>query len=325
MKILALLHGFPPQKNAGAEYYALNLFKYLVSKGHFVTVRIADNTFKPYEIEGIKVDCDSSSLTRKDLLTTDVIITHLNRQGYACNLAEWSHKPCVVIQHNNNVFYTMHAKHKPNAHERWLFAIYNTQVVKDKCKYPNPSIILHPPVYADRVKVTKRGTNITLINCWDKKGGDVFQSIASRMPEQNFLGVKGGYAERHQLAGNFPNIVYLENTSDIKSVYARTRILLMPSVSESYGMAAVEAMASGIPVIASPTPGMKESLKDAAIFVDRDNIDGWVEAIRSLDDKDTYKKWSQAVTARFKEIEKSRDIELAEAEKFLQAIINRAV
>jgi len=240
-------------------------------------------------------------------------------------MSEFMHKPCVVIQHNHNVFYTMAAKHKPNAHERWLYCIYNSQHVADKCKYPNPSIIMHPPVYADRVKVPKHGTHVTLINCWDKKGGDVFQSIASRMPEQKFLGVKGGYAERHQLMGTFPNITYMDNTPDMKSVYSKTRILLMPSTSESYGMAAVEAMASGIPVIASPTPGLKESLQDAGIFVERDDISGWVEAIKALDDKDAYKTASQNATSRFKAIEAGRDKEMAAAEKFLLAAINRVL
>ena len=40
-------------------------------------------------------------------------------------------------------------------------------------------------------------------------------------------------------------------------------------------MAAVEALAHGIPVIAHPTPGLRESLGFAGTYVDRDNIDAW--------------------------------------------------
>jgi hypothetical protein len=323
MKILALLHGFPPLKNAGAEYYSLNLFKWLVNRGHFVTVRMAESGLTPYEIEGIKVDRDMYKETKHDLLTTDIIITHLNRQGFAINMAEYSHKPCVVIQHNHNVFGTMAAKHKPVPHERWLYCIYNSQHVKDKCHYPNPSIILHPPVDPERVKVNKRGSHVTLINCWDKKGGDIMQILASRMPEQKFIGVKGGYAESHQLIGDFANITYVENTPDIKSVYARTKILIMPSVSESWGMAAVEAMSSGIPVIAAPTPGLKECLGDKGTFIERGNIDGWVEAIRALDDKDAYKLASQNATTRFREIQAIQPNELEQTERFLELAIRR--
>ena len=323
MKILALIHGFPPGLNAGGEYYMYNFFKFLVERGHFVTVRIAESNLRPYEIDGIKVDRDVYPETKKDLLTTDIIITHLNRQGFALNVAEYNHKPCVVVQHNHNVFHSMHAKHKPHAHERWLYCIYNAQHVADKCKYPNPSIIMHPPVYADRVKVTRTGGHITLINCWDKKGGDVLQTVASRMPDKKFIGVEGGYAKRKQLMGEFANIEYIPNTPDIKSVYAKTRILLMPSVSESYGMAAIEAAVSGIPTIAAPTPGLRESLGDAGIFVERDNIDGWIEVIKTLDDPDEYKAASQKCKARFREIASKQEAEMVAAEKFMEDAIKR--
>jgi len=56
----------------------------------------------------------------------------------------------------------------------------------------------------------------------------------------------------------------------------------MPSEYESWGRVGVEAMASGIPVIAHPTPGLQESLGDAGVFVDRNDIDGWERAIRRL-------------------------------------------
>lgn len=323
MKILAILHGFPPLLNAGGEYYMYNWLKYLTDQGHFVTVRVPISNMTPYEIDGIKVERDVYPETKKDLLTTDIMISHLNCAGHSVNVAEFNHKPLVLVQHNHNVFHAMFAKHKPHAHERFLYGIYNSQHVKDKCNYPNPHMIMYPPVYSDRVKVAKKGSHITLVNCWEKKGGDVFQSIASRMPDEKFLGVKGGYAQRHQLEGTFSNITYMENTPDMKMVYGKTKIVLMPSVAESWGMVAIEAAASGIPTIAAPTPGLVESLGDAGIFVERENIDGWVDAINQLNDPEFYKEQSKKVVKRFKELEAIRDKQLAESEQFLQDIINR--
>jgi glycosyltransferase involved in cell wall biosynthesis len=47
-------------------------------------------------------------------------------------------------------------------------------------------------------------------------------------------------------------------------------------------MAAAEAIAHGVPVIAHPTPGVIENLGDAAVYVDRDDIDGIAEAILTI-------------------------------------------
>ena len=63
----------------------------------------------------------------------------------------------------------------------------------------------------------------------------------------------------------------------------------MPSDYESWGMVGVEAMHSGIPVIAHPTPGLRESLADAGTFIDRGDVDAWEAAIRRLyDDEDAF-------------------------------------
>jgi glycosyltransferase involved in cell wall biosynthesis len=91
-------------------------------------------------------------------------------------------------------------------------------------------------------------------------------------------------------------------------VYARTRILLMPSEYESWGRAGVEAMASGIPVIASPTPGLKESLGKAGVFVNRGNRDGWQAAIERLDDPAAYAAASSAALRRSKQLDPRVDL-----------------
>lgn len=317
MKILALIHGYPPGLNAGGEYYMKNWFDWLVKRGHHVTVRIAQSNLTPYELDGVKVDRDVYPLVKQDMKTTDLVISHLNAQGGAINKCEWYKKPLVIVQHNHNVDGAFFAKHKPNIAERFLYCIYNTQHVKDKCKYPVPSIIMHPPIFPERVKVSRKGNKISLINLWDQKGGDTLAMIASRLKDKEFLGIRGGYAKAKQVEMSYKNITYVDNTPDIKSLYAQSRIMLMPSKNESYGMVAIEAAISGIPTIASPTPGLKESLQDAGIFVEKDDINGWIEAIKWLDDEDNYKAQSAKVKARWKEIEAAREAEMLASEKFL--------
>jgi glycosyltransferase involved in cell wall biosynthesis len=91
-------------------------------------------------------------------------------------------------------------------------------------------------------------------------------------------------------------------------VYARTRILLMPSDYESWGRVGVEAVASGIPVIAHPTEGLTESLGPAGTFCDRDNVDVWQKAIEMLDDPAVYRAASRRAKARSKALDPGADL-----------------
>jgi glycosyltransferase involved in cell wall biosynthesis len=202
--------------------------------------------------------------------------------------------------------------HKPQVNK---YIIYNSEYVKNTMKYPAPSTVVHPPVDGKRYKVTRRGSKLTLVNLFERKGSLTFQAIARLLPERDFLGVEGSYGKQEKL--NLKNIEYMENSPDMKKAYAKTRILLMPSVYESYGRTAVEAMASGIPVIASPTPGLKECLGDAGIFADPLNAEEWVERIKELDDEEKYKEASRKAFDRFREIDQQTKKELIAMENFL--------
>jgi hypothetical protein len=52
----------------------------------------------------------------------------------------------------------------------------------------------------------------------------------------------------------------MDHTADIREVFRKTRVVLMPSLYESYGRVAVEAACAGIPAIVHPTEGLLESL-----------------------------------------------------------------
>ena len=54
----------------------------------------------------------------------------------------------------------------------------------------------------------------------------------------------------------------------LPALYSGARALLFPSLYEGFGLPALEAMASGIPVIASNTTGLAETVGDAAITID---------------------------------------------------------
>jgi glycosyltransferase involved in cell wall biosynthesis len=190
-------------------------------------------------------------------------------------------------------------------------------------KYPCPGCVVHPPVDGKRYKVTKKGSKLTLINLFERKGGLIFQQLARMLPDRDFLGVEGGYGKQEK--AELKNVVYMENTNDAKKIYAQTKVLLMPSLYESYGRTAVEAMASGIPVIANSTPGLTESLGEAGIYAPIEKLDEWVKEIRRLEDPDEYSKASKKCLDRFKEITLQSKTELEAMENFIFDVIERKI
>jgi glycosyltransferase involved in cell wall biosynthesis len=142
------------------------------------------------------------------------------------------------------------------------------------------------------------------------KGSETFWACARRMPKTKFLGVTGAYGI--QQVEDLPNVEVLPHTPAPEmrdKVYARTRVLLMPSSYESWGRVASEALCSGIPVIAQPTPGLRENLGDAGIFVDWRDVDGYVRALRTLALPGPYAKARARALARAEEHQRMRQLD----------------
>lgn len=146
---------------------------------------------------------------------------------------------------------------------------------------------------------------ITLINANMDKGLEIFLKIAKALPDHKFLAIRSYY---HPPTNPYlevpPNIIWEDFTRDTKSIYERTRILLVPSLYESFCMVAVEALMNGIPVIYTrpyetdkfnyqdTTKGIEEWIGDAAIQAGHDAVHEWTGAIQVLDDPDIYTEFS---------------------------------
>jgi glycosyltransferase involved in cell wall biosynthesis len=237
-------------------------------------------------------------------------------------LANVFKKPCYFIVHNTHRYQCATDPSRP------LNIIYNAEHARQTLEYPQPSIVLHPPVDYRKYDLGKNPIDnpyITLISLNENKGGHIFWEIARAMPDKQFLAIKGSYDE--QIIQDLPNVRLMDNTPDILPVYQQTRVLIMPSEYESWGMTATEAMCNGIPVICTPTPGLKENCGTAGIYVGkppeivtekdkyyprvtgRENIDAWVKAIRKLDGKKYYLSKSEACRTRSRELDPTLEYE----------------
>ena len=290
---------------------------YLHSKGHDVTVML-NKGIEPYEYEGIKVIPRNSGMIRE----ADAVFCQLDTTKEAFLKASGA---VFWVMHNTFEFPTV--KENPS-----INVIYNSEAAVSMMGWDNDYIVLPPPVDIDYYNIERKNAEyITLINCNENKGGKIVWEIVKRLPEYQFLFVLGAYGTQFapldispvqinidnapviQGIGDLPNAIVMNNQKDIREVYKQTRILLMPSLYESWGKVATEAMCSGIPVIASPTFGLKENLGKNGIFVERDNIDGWVKAIRKLDGKKEYSEASIYSKKRAKELDPKEKLEQLEA------------
>lgn len=80
------------------------------------------------------------------------------------------------------------------------------------------------------------------------------------------------------------NIILLGRISDddFKKALEGAICFLFPSRIEGFGLPAVEAMASGCPVVVSTSPCLPEICGDSALYADPDDVWSWFENVRQL-------------------------------------------
>jgi glycosyltransferase involved in cell wall biosynthesis len=302
MRVLAWVHMYPPNHCAGAEMMLHEILLGLRARGNEVHVMCNENPAT--EFDGIPITVQDNRDSLNLINWADIIITHLDKTVPVI-LAVGNRKPIVHIVHNEHQL-----SFNDVTPQYAQLIVANSKWVAGELNWPEPEnvMVVPPPVDADRYRVTP-GTRITLINMNENKGARVFWKLAEQLPDLLFLAVKGGYYKQIIPEEVPQNVAVMEHTPDITTVYRRTRILLMPSAYESWGRVAIEAAASGIPTIATPTPGLRESLGNSGIFVARDNLKGWVSAIRALQDDAEYSQRAERAYMRSKVLDPSPDLD----------------
>ena len=151
--------------------------------------------------------------------------------------------------------------------------------------------------------------NALFINTSLKKGVEIAFQLAESRPDVQFDIVKNWNADaakfgvgwdtrklksRARAAGN---ISLHEPTNDMRRLYSRARLLLVPSQwEEAWGRVATEAQINGVPVLASNRGGLPESVGPGGLLVEHNAaIETWRDAFsRIWDNPSEYEGYSKA-------------------------------
>lgn len=302
VRVLAVVHGWMPVLAAGSERMLQHMLAAL-PKDEF-DVKILSFGYSDevkYFHEGIPVKI---GFTPDE--PPDIIITHHGPGArVTMDLAEEYGSRVVAVFHNER--YDIPDLVGLNAD----LNVFNTHWVSDAIQLPG--MVVHPPLEYERHHVDKTGNAVTLVNLQENKGVRTFERVAGLM-NHSFIGVLGTHGKQETgYLESLYNVRVLPVTQDMREIWQRSKVVLMPSEYESYGMVAAEACASGIPVIAHPTPGLLECLGDAGLFIDRDDTDGYVRALNLLlTDPEHYRERSELATLRGLELVSQTQDELSQ-------------
>jgi glycosyltransferase involved in cell wall biosynthesis len=137
--------------------------------------------------------------------------------------------------------------------------------------------VLAPIIDPERQRSEGPRDTVLFVNPIPQKGWAIAVAVAERLRDTRFIVLESWpltetwrqhWLER--IAG-LGNIEWRAAVADMRPIWARTRVLLMPSLwEEGWGMVASEAQVSGIPVVASHRGGLPEAVGPGGVILDAD-------------------------------------------------------
>jgi len=314
LRILAHVASYVPTTRGGAELALHSVLQELQTRGYLVRVALAGAEV-PDVVDGIEIFPGEARSIPSLYEWAHVVLTQEPAGRGPVRMAAKCRRPIVAFVHNTDI-----SKHI-RAFGGCDLAVFPADWLRQRAHWNGPCLTLHLPVEL-KLSPQSHGNAITLVNVNEFKGAATFYELVTRMPKHEFLGVRGAWGLQ-VVPENMPqNVTILETTDDMNSVYRRTRILLMPSRAESYGRVALEAASFGIPVVSSPSEGVREALGDSVLLAPLGEIEAWIEQIEYLDRPLAYRRQARMVRERVSTM--SHPSEFEEFERVLRSLAGKA-
>lgn len=117
-----------------------------------------------------------------------------------------------------------------------------------------------------------------------RKGAEWLPQISERVGRDAEIAVTGGLRDVATDGQKGLRPIGTVSPAAMPELYRKFDVLLAPSVREGMSLAVLEAMGSGLPVVASDIPSMREIIKDGdgGLLCPLGDVDAFAEALRRL-------------------------------------------
>lgn len=177
-----------------------------------------------------------------------------------------------------------------NAHTVTSVSNYTASLVKKDLDFSGDIKVIHNGIDTDAFSpIKKRESNKIKVlfsgNLTRRKGAYLLGSIAEKLNKNIVIQYTTGLRTKFHL----PEMASLENLGAISyqqmpKIYQQADILLFPTVREGFGLAAAEAMACGLPVVATNCSSLPELVVDGkgGYLCDLEDVEAFVRHINVL-------------------------------------------
>lgn len=320
MTLTAFLHGYPPDWSMGGEISTHRTLNTVPGATVF-----AQTATEGYTFDNVTV-LPSSGPTRKDIIAdaesvgSRILYAHSTLSRNTVQAARRLRIPSILAVHAPPRF----AADIRQARHASTVRLYNTEAARRDWHEPN-GWLLHPPVGIPQEEVGGVRDALTLTSSLLNKGVNQTLELARKWPHRRFIIVRSpahgthGSPDFEETAASLDNVEVWDrlHPSRMSELWAETRVLLVPSRYETYGLSAIEAAWHGIPSVHVNTTHVREGIGTAARLIYSQTLEELEDAVTEVEGD--YTRWAAIAHSRAHEL---RQREIKELNRFAGNVAN---